>query len=66
MIYHKVINYCKDNNMSISAFEKKCDLANGTVSGWNKGKPGNPSIETLTKIVNATNTDYSYWLDDSE
>lgn len=65
MIYQKVIKYCKDNNISVSAFEKKCELSNGTVSGWNKGNKGNPSIETLTKIVNATSLDYSYWLDKS-
>ena len=47
MIYNKIIKYCNENSLSVSAFEKKCGLANGTVGKWKDG--GNPSLETLHK-----------------
>lgn len=61
MIYSKVIDYCNKNNLSISAFEKKCELANGTVNGW-KTKGSNPSVATLQKIEKATKIPIQKWL----
>lgn len=26
MIYKKIIKYCEENNLSIAAFEKKCNI----------------------------------------
>ena len=60
-MYQKVIQYCEDNNLSVSAFEKKCGLTNGTVNGWRKDD-GNPSLETLLKIVSATNIPIEVWV----
>ena len=37
MIYKKIIRYCEENNISISAFEKKCKIGNGTIGKWEKG-----------------------------
>lgn len=56
MIYNKVIEYCEQNNLSISAFEKMCGIGNGTVAQWNPelDKPSTPSLETLKKIENST------------
>ena len=64
MIYNKIINYCNENGLSISAFEKKCGLANGTVGKWKDG--GNPSLETLQKIVSATGISIEKWMKESE
>lgn len=52
MIYQRILKYCKDNNLSISAFEKKCNIGNGTISAWKDGSL--PSLKTLEKIEKAT------------
>ena len=64
MIYNKIIKYCNENSLSVSAFEKKCGLANGTVGKWKDG--GNPSLETLHKIVLATGIPIDEWMKESE
>ena len=64
MIYNRIINYCNQNSLSVSAFEKKCGLANGTVGKWRYG--GNPSLETLQKIVSATGIPIEEWMKESE
>lgn len=61
MIYQKIIEYCNENNISVSAFEKKCGLTNGTVGGWKNG--GNPSVPTLKKIENATKIPIEKWVE---
>lgn len=61
MIYPKVIEYCNKNGLSVSAFEKKCGLTNGTVNGW-KAKGSNPSIKSLQKIEAATKIPIKKWL----
>ena len=64
MIYNRIINYCNQNNLSVSAFEKKCGIANGTVGKWKDG--GNPSLETLQKIVSATGVPISEWIKEND
>lgn len=64
MIYNKIIKYCNENSLSVSAFEKKCGLANGTVGKWKNG--GNPSLETVHKIVLATGIPIDEWMKESE
>ena len=64
VIYKKIIHYSNKNNLSISAFERKCGLANGTVGKWKDG--GNPSLETLQKIVMATGIPIEEWMKESE
>lgn len=64
LIYNKIIKYCNENSLSVSAFEKKCGLANGTVGKWKDG--GNPSLETLHKIVLATGIPMDEWMKESE
>lgn len=60
MIYERIIEYCKKNNLSISSFEKKCDIGNGTIAKWKS--ESNPSLESLGKIANATGIPLSDWL----
>ena len=64
MVYNKIMKYCNENRLSVSAFEKKCGLANGTVRKWKDG--GNPSLETLQKIVSATGIPIEEWAKESE
>jgi transcriptional regulator with XRE-family HTH domain len=52
MIYRKIIKYCEENNISIAALEKKCNIGNGTIGKWEKG--GKPSLDTLEKISKVT------------
>ena len=65
MIYEKIVAYCKENNMSIMAFEQKCKLANGVVGGWRDDNL-KPSLTSLTKIVEATGIPITEWLDQGE
>lgn len=53
MIYDKIVDYCEKNQMSIMAFEKMCDLSNGTVGKW-KDEKLNPSYDSIRKIVSVT------------
>ena len=62
MFYEKVINYCKEKKLSISAFEKKCNIGNGTIGKWAK-ENSRPSLQTLEKIAIATNIPISKWMD---
>ena len=64
MIYNKIMKYCNENSLSVSAFEKKCGIANGTVGKWKDG--GNPSLETLHKIVSATGVPISEWIKEND
>lgn len=61
MVYDNVIAYCEKHNMSISAFEQKCDLPNGLVGKW-RDKNYNPSIPTLQKISSTTKIPIAKWL----
>ena len=48
MLYKKVLEYCANNNISLSAFEKECGLGNATIKGW---KSSNPRIDSLQKVA---------------
>ena len=61
MIYEKIVKYCADTDISIMAFEKLCDLSNGTVGKW-KDEKLNPSFESIRKIVGATGIPFEYWM----
>lgn len=63
MIYENVMKYCKENGLSVLAFEKKCGLSNATVAGWKKNNC-NPSLSTLQKIVTATGIPIEKWLEE--
>lgn len=61
MIFQKVKAYCEENNLSISSFEKKCNIGNGTVSRW-ENDDSKPSLATLEKIEKGTGIPISEWL----
>lgn len=62
MVYEKVMEYCKENNLSVLAFEKKCGLANATVAGWKKNGY-DPALATLQKIASATGIPIEKWVE---
>jgi transcriptional regulator with XRE-family HTH domain len=53
MVLDRIQEYCKQNNMSISTFEKKCGLSNGTIGNWKRHK-NNPSLSAIKKIAEIT------------
>jgi transcriptional regulator with XRE-family HTH domain len=63
MVIDKVREYIKLNNLRISTFEKKCGLGNGTVRGWVNG---NPRVETLEKLEEATGIPVAEWIKKEE
>lgn len=58
MNYEKILEYCREKKISISAFEKLCGLTNGTVGKWNPERSAkrtsNPSLDSLMKMSKAT------------
>lgn len=60
MFYEKVISYCNKNRITVSGFEQRCGLSNGTVSKWKNG--GSPSIPNLKKIAESTKVPVEKWL----
>lgn len=62
MIYKKIVKYCEENKISITALEKKCGIGNGTIGKWADGKK--PSLDTLEKIANGTGISVSEWVSD--
>lgn len=60
MVYDKVIEYCKKNNLSVRGFEVLCDIGNGAVGRWQDGSE--PSIQTLRKMEAATKIPIAEWL----
>ena len=65
MIFKKIIDYCKTYNLSISSFEKLCDIGNGTISAWKDNK-SKPSLKTLEKISKITNLPITYFLEEED
>lgn len=59
--YGKIVKYCYENDLTIMAFEQKCNLSNGSVSKWKDGRF--PSIPTLKKIEKATKIPIKKWLE---
>ena len=48
MLYEKVLKYCLENKISLSAFERECGLGNATIKGW---RTSNPRIDSLQKVA---------------
>ena len=48
MIYDRVLQYCKTNNIPLYIFERECGLGNATIKGW---KNSNPRIGSLQKVA---------------
>ena len=55
-------NYCRSKQITIAQFERQCNLSNGIVDKWKKGKNNSPSLQTLMRIQAGTGFAYSRWL----
>lgn len=62
-IYRNIEKYCQKHEISISAFEKKCNIGNGVVGSWRDGNY-EPSLKTISKISSATGIPVSEWVKD--
>lgn len=65
MFSKKIEKYCKENGLSIMAFEVKCGLSNGLVGKWRESG-GYPSVPTVQKIAEATGRSIEYWLSNQQ
>jgi transcriptional regulator with XRE-family HTH domain len=61
MLYERIQEYCADEEITISEFEKRCKIGNGTVGKWKDDKV-KPTIQTLNKISKWTGVSLGYWL----
>lgn len=61
MIYDRIVEYCNEEHIPISEFEKRCQIGNGTVGKWRDNKT-EPSFKTLAKISKWTGISIGYWL----
>lgn len=51
MILARIEQWCKENNTSIAALEKKCELGNATIRGW---ETRSPRVDSLQKVSDVT------------
>lgn len=51
MILKRIEKWCKKNNTTIAALEKKCGLGNATIRGWDGAMP---RIDNLQKVSEVT------------
>lgn len=61
MLYENVIAYCEKERISISTFEKRCGIGNGTIGKW-KNNSSMPTLATLEKIVKETKVPIAEWM----
>lgn len=61
MIYERVVEYCKEEQITLAEFEKRCEIGNGTIGRWKDGK-ATPSLKTLSKIQHETGLSIGYWI----
>ena len=61
MVYKNVVNYCNKNHISISKFEKMCNIGNGTIQAW-QDERSKPRLETLEKMEKATGITIADWV----
>ena len=54
MLYKKIKSYCKENHISLAAFEKRCGLGNGTIKGWISSSPRLDSLDKVSKETGMT------------
>lgn len=52
MIYEKIKELCKKNQMSISELESKLGFSNGTVGKWKVSSPKFSNIVAVAKFFN--------------
>lgn len=61
MVFDKVLAFCEKEKISISAFEKMCEIGNGTVGRW-RNNDSEPTIATLRKMEEKTGIKIADWV----
>ena len=64
-IVNDILNYCRERDLTIMAFEQLCGLGNGVVGKW-EGDKYKPSLTSLQKIEAATGIPLAEWLKQKE
>jgi len=59
-MYEKILELCKQNNITIAALEKKCGLGNATIRKWENSKP---NVDTLSKVAEFFGVDIGYFFE---
>lgn len=62
-MYERVIEYCRQQGITVCEFERRCGLSNGSVGKWRNGR--GPSVKSLTKVVSSTGIEITYWIGDT-
>lgn len=57
MILARIEQWCKENNTSIAALEKKCELGNATIRGWETRSPRVDSLQKVSEVTGIPITD---------
>lgn len=56
----RIEKWCKENNTSISALEKRCGFGNATIRGWGDSIP---RVDKLQKVSEVTGIPISEFID---
>ena len=51
MLFEKIKEWCKENNMPICELEKMCGLSKGTIGRWRKSYPRMNSLTAVSKVT---------------
>lgn len=62
MVYDKIVEICRERNISITKVEDMAELGHGTIGKW---KNVDPQIGNIRKVANALEVPISVILDES-
>lgn len=64
-ILKNIDRYCKEQNITIKEFERRCGISNSLVNKWRTGV-AKPSLSTLAKIVSTTGIELGEWFKEGD
>ena len=62
MVYDRIVEICRERNISITKVEDMAELGHGTIGKWKKV---DPQISNIRKVANALKVPISVILDES-
>ena len=54
MIYEKIVELCREKNISVSRLEKEAGLGNATVRGWKESDPTAKNLKAVADVLGVT------------
>lgn len=51
MLLKKILELCKERNITVSYLEKACDLGNATIRGWEKSSPSSKNLKKVADYL---------------